>query len=95
VAPLAAVLVLLEAKHGCLTDPAFMPAFMAHLQQVSDRFPDFPGGAAAWWKQVAKPAIAAFYKSFSAAVWRKGVHTRRFFVRALDLARLEGDWVAV
>jgi hypothetical protein len=43
-----------------LSDPGFVPAFAMHWQPIAAQFEHFPGGAAAWWEQCAKPAAVAF-----------------------------------
>jgi exonuclease III len=76
-----------------LSDPGFVPSFAMHWQPIAAQLEHFPGGAAAWWEQCAKPAAVAFCRSFSATVRARAAHTRRFFVRALELALDADDWV--
>jgi hypothetical protein len=64
-------------------------------QPIESQRPLFEGGAAAWWEELAKPAIANFCQVLSITLRRRSIHTRRFFVRALELALMNNDWVTI
>ncbi len=84
-----------KLNSSILRDPAFSPAFKSYWLPVAASQPTTAALIPDWWEQIAKPAIVAFCRFFSALLAAKRCQSRRFFTSALAAALAAKDWPAV
>ena len=82
-----------KLNSAILSDVAFLPAFEQFWRPLEAEVR--VGEEAAWWEERAKPEIQRFCMAFSKTIADRAAQTRRFIVRALDLALSAGDWTTV
>ena len=78
-----------------LQEKDFLPAFTEMWEPIAAIMDTFPTGPGEWWDRLAKPTICDFCRRFSRLVAGRRGATRRFFVRALEVALETANWVAV
>ncbi len=76
-----------------LQEKDFLPAFREMWGPVEAAEANYQAGPGAWWEELAKPAIGGFCRRFARLIAGRRAATRRFFVRALELALEGADWV--